>query len=124
MPESQNTAGDLTNRAVEAIKALIHLTDRSDEYLSPGLPSGVHDVMEGLTALTGLLPQLLQQMSLWLEAEGEAGRFLINGRPVAGVDAGLTAAARLYGAREVAADLNRQVNQAQDALNMLDRTSR
>lgn len=121
MPEVQSTAGDLTNRAVEAIDALIHVTDRSEERPDHALPAGVHEVVEGLTALTGLLPTLLHQMSLWLEAEGEAGRFLINGLPVAGVDAGLTAAARLHGARECAADLNRQVSEAHAALSALDR---
>lgn len=121
MDEAQSTAGDLTDRAVEALNTLVHLTHRPDEHLNQGLPAGVHDVVKGLTALTELLPTLLHQVSLWLEAEGEAGRFLINGRPLAGVDAGLTAAARLYGARESAADLHRQINEAQAALSTLDR---
>ena len=121
MPKSSTTAGALVDRAVEAIRTLLHVTDRYDEGAGRPLPSGVNDVVEGLTVLTGLLPQLLDQMSQWLEAEGESGRFLVNGELPAGVDAGLTAAARLYGARESAAELCRQLGEARDALRVLDR---
>jgi len=60
---------EIADRAAESIRAINHLTPGALGY-----PGDLYEVIAGLTVMAQRLPQLLSQLSAWLEAEHAAGR--------------------------------------------------
>lgn len=80
------TAQDAAEQAAEAIRAANHLTFPG--RAAPGRPADAAAIIGSLLAMTQRLPQLLGQLSHWLETEHQAGRAGHDQR----LDPGLTVA--------------------------------
>jgi hypothetical protein len=76
-------AVELANRAAEAIRQLHHATGRGQAGRSPGprYPSDVCGILGALTLATHRLPQALQQLAGFLEAEAAASRVKSDSQP-------------------------------------------
>jgi hypothetical protein len=70
-PDDEPTLAELADQAAEAIRSLNHRTmpGRDLEY-----PADVYAIVGTLKVMADRLPQLLRQLSAWLEAEHKAGR--------------------------------------------------
>jgi len=70
-PHSPEYTVTVADALAECVRVLNHAT-RSDDAI--GYPGAVYQVLGALYTATGRLPQLLSQLSGWLERETEAGR--------------------------------------------------
>lgn len=62
--------------AERAIRELIHCTHPGADGLAE--PSDAAEILAALAAITGMLPQLLGQLSCWLEGEHHRGRLRVD----------------------------------------------
>jgi hypothetical protein len=70
-PHSPEYTVTVANALAECVRVLNHAT-RSDDAI--GYPGAVYQVLGAVYTATGRLPQLLSQLSGWLERATEAGR--------------------------------------------------
>jgi hypothetical protein len=71
-PEATLTLGQQADQAEQAVRALVHRT--LSDHGEPTDPAQADQVLAALAALTGMLPQLLDQLAGWLLAQQQAGR--------------------------------------------------
>lgn len=109
---------DLADRAAQAVRELNHRTRGPDAFTGP---AQLYRLVAELALLTGMLPQLLGQLEVWLNSEHDADRVRADNRGDPGpvVDA---ATVYLADAGDAAHDLARLLNCAQQHLAHLGAT--
>ncbi len=92
-PHSPEYTVTVAHALAESVRVLNHATRSADAI---DYPATVYQVLGALYTATGRLPQLLGQLSRWLEREAEAGRLAESrhGDVIAAVATGEDALAR------------------------------